>query len=65
MIPVATGIALPPSGRTRRNIDLTFACEPAAAAIDLDFVLSAQVRTTNGFDLTPANNSIEKTQTVK
>jgi len=66
VIPVASGIALPPSGRTRQNIDLTFDCGGlGAAAIDLDFVLSAQVRTTNGFDLTPANNAIEKAQTVK
>jgi len=56
----------PQPGRTRQNIDLTFDCGGlGAAAIDLDFVLSAQVRTTNGFDLTPANNAIEKAQTVK
>ncbi len=65
MILVASEIALPPSGRTRQNIDLTFACAPSAAAIDLDFVLVARVRTTTGFDLNTANNVIEKTQTVK
>jgi hypothetical protein len=66
VISVAEAITIPPGRQIRQDTELRFVCtDGSGSLIGQDFLLRARVTTTNGFDLTPANNELTKSQTIR